>query len=181
MHSVRRESRGAHSTLMTTEHGDLASRWQCPKSAPSGHPTRSRSVCHRVRKRHPAQGPHARVRLRFPLRWSHPIYALSCPPSRLQSECRREQRPQNRGNEYAPPAPRSPCPDGRPTAWRCYRPEAVTIRVPSGENAAETTEPSCPRSTAICAALAASQTRAVSSAAAVTMRLPSGEKAADQT
>ena len=59
--------------------------------------------------------------------------------------------------------------------------EAVTMRRPSGENAAEKTRSPWPESTASCLAVAASQTRAVLSAEAVTMRRPSGENSAQMT
>jgi hypothetical protein len=52
--------------------------------------------------------------------------------------------------------------------------DAVTMRVPSGLNAAENTATSCLRRTVISLAVAASQIRAVLSADAVTMRDPSG-------
>ena len=55
------------------------------------------------------------------------------------------------------------------------------MRAPSGENAALSTESSCPRRVAISAPVAASQMRAVRSREAVTMRAPSGENAALST
>ena len=60
-------------------------------------------------------------------------------------------------------------------------PDAVTMRDPSGLKAAEFTQSSWPRRTAISLALAASQMRAVLSHDAVTMRDPSGLKAAEFT
>ncbi len=59
--------------------------------------------------------------------------------------------------------------------------EAVTMRRPSGENAALRTASSWPESTASGLAVSASQMRAVLSSEAVTMRRPSGENAADRT
>jgi hypothetical protein len=59
--------------------------------------------------------------------------------------------------------------------------DVVTIRDPSGLNAAECTASPWPRSTAISFAVATSQTRAVLSFEAVTMRDPSGLNAADDT
>src|SRR5271157_3757134 len=59
--------------------------------------------------------------------------------------------------------------------------DAVTIRLPSGLNAADLTEPACPLSSAMRAPVSAIQTRAVLSPDAVTMRLPSGLNAADLT
>src|SRR5262245_48882038 len=59
--------------------------------------------------------------------------------------------------------------------------DVVTMRDPSRLKAAECTEPSWPRRTAISLAVAASQTRAVWSSDAVTMRDPSGLKAAEVT
>src|SRR5688500_16065963 len=55
--------------------------------------------------------------------------------------------------------------------------EAVTMRRPSGENAADRTRAG-PEMTAIGLAVSASQIRAVRAPEAVTMRRPSGEKAA---
>ena len=57
-------------------------------------------------------------------------------------------------------------------------PEAVTIRLPSGLNAAEWTDEVCPWREARGLPESASQTRAVLSAEAVTIRLPSGLNAA---
>ncbi len=59
--------------------------------------------------------------------------------------------------------------------------DAVTMRDPSGLNAAEFTIASWPRRTAIALPVAASQMRAVLSSDAVTMREPSGLNAAEQT
>jgi hypothetical protein len=59
--------------------------------------------------------------------------------------------------------------------------DAVTIRVPSGENRAEVTMPPCPRSTASGFPERASQMRAALSPDAVMICLPSGEYAADLT
>jgi hypothetical protein len=59
--------------------------------------------------------------------------------------------------------------------------DAVTTRDPSGLKAAENTESSWPRRTAISFVVAASQMRAVLSHDAVTMRDPSGLNAADRT
>jgi len=57
--------------------------------------------------------------------------------------------------------------------------DAVTMRLPSGLNAALSAQPSCPRSgSPIGLPLSASHSRAVSSSDAVTMRLPSGLNAA---
>ena len=55
------------------------------------------------------------------------------------------------------------------------------MRAPSGLNAADTTNSSWPRSTAISLPVAASHSRAVLSPDAVTMRAPSGLKAAEYT
>src|ERR1700730_15537352 len=74
---------------------------------------------------------------------------------------------------------RGPLDDDRNRA--VLSPDAVTMRDPSGLNAAETTTSSWPRRTAISLALAASQMRAVLSTDAVTMRDPSGLKAAENT
>ena len=58
--------------------------------------------------------------------------------------------------------------------------EAVTMREPSGQKAAEVYDgPPCPRRTAIGSPVVASQMRAVLSSDAVTMRPPSGLKAAE--
>jgi len=59
--------------------------------------------------------------------------------------------------------------------------EAVTMRLPLGENSAEITRSPCPDSTASWAPVTASQMRTVLSSDAVTMRLPSGEYAAEVT
>ena len=59
--------------------------------------------------------------------------------------------------------------------------EAVTIRLPSGLNAAVYTIAACPWSVARILPVSASQTRAVLSAEAVTIRLPSGLNAAETT
>ena len=59
--------------------------------------------------------------------------------------------------------------------------EAVTIRLPSGLNAAEETQPVCPWREARVLPESASQTRAVLSSEAVTTRLPSGLNAAEWT
>src|SRR5215472_3920355 len=59
--------------------------------------------------------------------------------------------------------------------------DAVTMRDPSRLKAADITQLSWPRRTAISLALAASQMRAVLSLDAVTMRDPSGLMAADHT
>jgi len=59
--------------------------------------------------------------------------------------------------------------------------DAVTMRDPSGLKAADCTELSCPRNTAISFAVAVSQIRAVLSHYAVTMRDPSALNAADCT
>ena len=53
--------------------------------------------------------------------------------------------------------------------------EAVTMRLPSGEYAADSTQPWWPLRTVSEAPLAASQIRAVLSNEAVTIRVPSGE------
>src|ERR1700730_7293588 len=74
---------------------------------------------------------------------------------------------------------RGPLDDDRNRA--VLSPDAVTMRDPSGLNAAEYTSSSWPRRTAISLALAASQMRAVLSIDAVTMRDPSVRKAADFT
>jgi hypothetical protein len=58
--------------------------------------------------------------------------------------------------------------------------EAVTMRVPSGLNAATVTSAAWPASTARLWPEAVSHTRAVLSLAAVTMWVPSGLNAADQ-
>ena len=70
----------------------------------------------------------------------------------------------------------APWPRSRPVP--CPSQLAVTIRWPSGENAALTTASVWPSSSATCCPVAAFQTRAVPSSLAVTMRWPSGENAA---
>ena len=57
--------------------------------------------------------------------------------------------------------------------------EAVTIRLPSGLNAAEWTEEVCPWSVVMVLPESASQTLAVLSSEAVRTRLPSGLNAAE--
>ena len=57
--------------------------------------------------------------------------------------------------------------------------DTVTMRLPSGLNAADETGSTCPLSSAMRDPLSAIQTRAVLSSDAVTMRLPSGLNAAE--
>jgi hypothetical protein len=59
--------------------------------------------------------------------------------------------------------------------------EAVTIRAPSGENAADRTPPLWPRKASSSRPEGASHTRAVWSVEPVTIRVPSGENAAERT
>ena len=72
------------------------------------------------------------------------------------------------------PAGRDPLPLAASHTRAVLSSDAVTMRVPSGLNAARRPEPSCPRSTTICLPVAASHTRAVLSDDAVTMRVRRG-------
>ena len=84
---------------------------------------------------------------------------------------------------YGPRAARrSACRSRRPTAAPFCPKDAVTMRLPSGLNAALVTASVWPVSgSPICLPLSASHSRAVLSADAVTMRLPSGLNAALHT